>query len=176
MDEGDGGEAEVAFFSGHGGGDLQETLTAHEVGLKARTKGVAPPGDAGDMEAGSAQQRIVENGAKRGSGGELSGNSAAHDGKDVGHRKAIFREEPIGGSPVVELRSGSIQETGDGVASEAKQGTQREDLRAVGDAALAEGGTALVPELVEEGEDTGSVFLKAGGGASRRRSARRALS
>ena len=176
MNEGDGSEAEVAFFAGHGGGDLQETLPAHEVGLKARTEGIAPPGHAGDMEAGAAQQRIVENGAKRGSGGELCGDGATNDGKEFGHGKTIFREEPISGAPVAELGSGSSQQTGHGMAPEAKQRTQREDLRAVGDAALAEGGAALVPELVEEREDTGRVFFKAEGGGSRRRSARRDLS
>jgi hypothetical protein len=44
------------------------------------------------------------------------------------------------------------------VTSEAKQPTQREGLHAIGQAALVEGGYALVPELLELREDAGEVF------------------
>jgi len=76
----------------------------------------------------------------------------------------------------LKLRAGSGEQTRHGMASEAEQRTQREGLRALGDAALVEGRGALVPEPLELGEDPGGVFFKAGGGASSRRSASRALS
>ena len=62
------------------------------------------------------------------------------------------------------------------MSSETKQGTQGEGLRAVGKAVLVEGGAAIVPELVEVGEDAGGVFFKAEGGDWIRRRASRALS
>jgi hypothetical protein len=62
------------------------------------------------------------------------------------------------------------------MATESQQRTQRESFGACGDAALAEGGPTLVPELLELGEDAGRVFFRAEGGVSRRRRARRDLS
>ena len=128
------------------------------------------------METGTAQKRIVEDRAKRRSGGQLISNGTADDGKHLRQGKPVLREESIGGAPIVELRSGSSEQAGHGVTSQAKQRTQREGLRAVGDTALLEGGEALVPELLEAGEDAVGVFFKAEGGGCRRRSARRALS
>ena len=51
------------------------------------------------------------------------------------------------------------------MSPQAEQAAQRESLRAVGEAALAEGGEAFSPELLEGGEDVGSVFfsVEAGG-------------
>jgi hypothetical protein len=104
------------------------------------------------------------------------GDGATDDRKDLGGGKAILREEPVGGAPILKLGPGSGKQTGHGVSSETEQRTQREGLRALGDAALIEGGAALGPELVEGGEETGRVFFKAGAGGASRRNARRALS
>ena len=166
----------VTISSGQGGGDLQKPLSAHEVGLEARSQRITPPGDAGRVETRTPQQRIVKHRAKRCACGQLIGDGPTNDGEDLGQRQTILGKEPIGGTPIVELRSGSGQQAGHGVASETKQGTQREGLRAVGDAALVEGGEAFVPELLEAGEDAGGVFFKTEGGGSRRRSASRVLS
>jgi hypothetical protein len=76
----------------------------------------------------------------------------------------------------LKLRSGSREQAGDSVTTEAKQRTQGEGLRVFGDALLVEGRLASVPELLEVGEDTGGVFFKAEGGGLSRRSARSALS
>ena len=176
MQEGYGGQPECALRSGHGGGDLEEALSAYKVGLETRPERIAPPGNAGRVQAGAAQQRIVEDGAKGRAGGQLAGDAAPDDGEDLGHGDAILGEEAIGRRPIVELGAGSGQQAGHGVASETEQRTQRERLRAVGDALLVEGGGALFPESLELREDTGGVFFRTGGGASRRRSARRALS
>ena len=62
------------------------------------------------------------------------------------------------------------------MASETEQRTQRERLRTFGDTLLFEGGDALLPELLETGEDAGRGFFRTGAGASSRRNARRALS
>jgi hypothetical protein len=59
---------------------------------------------------------------------------------------------------------------------EAEQIAQGEDLGRIGDALLGEGGSAIVPELVEGGEDAGRVFFRTEGGVLRRRRARRLLS
>jgi hypothetical protein len=156
--------------------DLKKTLAAHKVGLKARPERIAPPRDTGRMETGAAQQRIVEDRAKGRSGGQLLGDGAADDREDLSRGKAILREEPIGGAPILELRSGSSKQAGHGVTSEAKQRAQREGLRARGDAALLEGGEAFIPELLEAGEEASRVFFKAAGGGTSRRSASSALS
>ena len=128
------------------------------------------------MKTGAAQQRIIQDSAKGGACGQLIADAAANYGKDVRHRKAIPGKEPISRTPVLELSAGSSQQTGHGVTSEAEQRTQREGLRAVGDAALVEGGCALAPELLELREDAGAVFFRTAGGASRRRSASNVLS
>ena len=152
-----------------------ETLAAHKVGLKTRSERIAPPSHAGSVKTGAAQQRIIHDGAKRGAGGKLSGDGAADDGKHFRQRETIAGEEAKGGAPVLELRACSGEEAGT-MASEAKHGTQREGLGAVGDAALGEVGEALAPELLKLREDTGRVFFRTVGGAWGRRSASRVLS
>jgi hypothetical protein len=176
MNEGNGGQAVNAVVSRHRGGYLQEALATHEVGLKTRAERIAPPGHAGCVKARTAQQRVIQDSAKRRAWGPLIGHAAAYDGKDLKQGQSILREEPIGGAPILKLRAGSGEQTRHGMASEAEQRTQRERLRAVGDAALVEGGDAFVPEPLELGKDTGRVFFKVGGGASSRRSASSALS
>ena len=89
MQEGNRGKPEAALIAGHGGRYLEETLPAHEVGLKARTERIAPPGNAGDVQAGAAQQRIVENGAKRRANWQLIGHGMAHD-ELLGQRKPVL--------------------------------------------------------------------------------------
>lgn len=88
----------------------------------------------------------------------------------------MLGEEAIRGAPILELGTGGSEQASDGVSAEAKQGTQGERLGAVGETLLVEAGAAVAPEFFELGEDTGRVFFKAGGGASRRRRASRALS
>ena len=176
MNEGDGRQPVDTVISRHPSGYLQEALAPHEVGLKARSERIATPGYAGCMKARTAQERVIQDSAKRCAWGQLIGHATAHDGKDLRQRQSILREEPIGGAPILKLRAGSGEQTSHGVASEAEQRTQREGLRAVGDAALVEGRDALVPELLELGEETGRVFFKVGDGASSRRSASNALS
>jgi len=128
------------------------------------------------MQAGTPQDGIVHHGAKGSAGGQVGGDGATDYGEEFRQREALLGEEPVSGAPILKLRAGSSEQAGHGMASETEQGTQREGLRAVGDAALLEGGDAFVPELLELGEDAGRVFFRAGGGASRRRSARSALS
>jgi hypothetical protein len=112
------------------------------------------------MQTGSAQQRIVEDGAERRACGQLIGNGVADDGEDLRHREAVLREKAIGGAPVLKPGSGSGEQTSHSVASKTKQGTQREGSRPVGDATPVEGGEALVPELFELREAAGRVFLE----------------
>lgn len=128
------------------------------------------------MKTGAAQQRIVEDGAKRRARGQLGGDGAPDDGKDFRQGDSILREQAIGRGPVLKLRSGSGKQAGHGMASKTEKRTQREGLRAARDAALEKGELAFVPELLELGEDARRVFFKAAGGGSRRRSARSALS
>jgi hypothetical protein len=90
VQEGNRGQAVDAVFAGHGGGDLEKALGAYEVGLKAGTEGIAAPGHARGVKAGAAEEGIIKDGAKGSSCGELIGNAAADDGKDVGQRKAIL--------------------------------------------------------------------------------------
>jgi hypothetical protein len=56
MQKATGARRNAPSFARHGGGDLQEALAACEVGLKARTERIAPPGHTGRLEAGSAEQ------------------------------------------------------------------------------------------------------------------------
>lgn len=176
MEESNGSETKAAVVAGQGGGQLEKALAAHEVGLKTRAEGIAPPCHAGGMKTGAAQQSIVHDGAKRGSWGKFIGDGAADDGKHFSQRKTIAGEQTKGGAPVLELRAGSGEQTSHGMSSETEQRTQREGLRAVGDAALVEEGEALVPESPELREDTGRVFFRTVAGASGRRSASRVLS
>jgi hypothetical protein len=62
------------------------------------------------------------------------------------------------------------------MASQTKQGAQREGLSVRGDAALVEAGEALAPELFELGEDTGRVFFSTEAGGAARRKANSPLS
>lgn len=94
----------------------------------------------------------------------MIGDGTTDDGKDFGNGNSILREEAIGSSPILKLGAGGGEQAGHGVASEAKEGAQGEGLRAVGEAALVEGGETLVPELGELGEDASGVFFKARGG------------
>jgi hypothetical protein len=63
--ERNGSQTEYTLFPGHRRRDLQEALGADDVGLEARSEWIAPPANARRVEAGAAQERIVENGAKR---------------------------------------------------------------------------------------------------------------
>src|SRR5260370_1558307 len=128
------------------------------------------------MATGAVKQRIVEDGEVGCCGGQTAGDGAAVKGKGIRFGKAILREKAIGSGPVLKLGSGSGEQAGHGMASETEKRTQREGLRAVGDAALVEGREAFVPELLELGEDAGEVFFKAEGGGTRRRNASSDLS
>ena len=55
MGEGDGDHAVVAVGEGHVGGELQETLSAHEIGLEMWSERIATPGHAGNPSSGFAQ-------------------------------------------------------------------------------------------------------------------------
>jgi hypothetical protein len=114
-------QTECAFLSRHGAGDLEEGLGAHKVGLEARPEWIAPPANAGRVEAGAAQQRIVENGAKWCAWGKLVGDGAADDGEDLGHGNTVLREEAVSGAPILKLGTGSSEQAGHGVASETEQ-------------------------------------------------------
>ena len=118
MPESDGRQTVEAIFSGHSGGDLQETLGADQVGLEAGTERIAAPSHAGGVETGTAQQRIVQDGAKGLARGQLGGDGAADDSKDIRDGNPVLRKEPIGSSPIVELRTGSSEQAGHGVASQ----------------------------------------------------------
>jgi hypothetical protein len=128
------------------------------------------------MQAGTAQEGVVHDGAKGCAGGQLSGDGVTDYREQIRHREPILREEAISGAPIFKLRTGSSEQASHGVASEGKQRTQGESFGACGDAGLAEGGSTLFPELLELREDADRVFFRAEGGVSRRRSARRDLS
>jgi hypothetical protein len=59
MTKSDGDEAAGTVVEGEGEGGLQEALGTHEVGLKVRPEGIAPPSHAGGVQAGAAQQGII---------------------------------------------------------------------------------------------------------------------
>jgi hypothetical protein len=175
MQKGDGDQALGAVRSGQGEGSLEEALSAYEVGLEARTEGIAAPGDPGGARAGAAHQGIIEHGADGSLGRELRDHGAADEGEDGLEGKTLLREETVAGAPVLELRAGSGEQTSHGMASQAEQRAQREGLGALGEASLVEAGEALAPELFEMGEDTGRVFFRTEGGGLVRRRARRPL-
>jgi hypothetical protein len=176
VNKGDRGQTVDAIGSSHGSGNLQEALATDKVGLKARTERIATPGNAWSVQTGAAQYRVIEESTERGSWGQAGGDGAARHGEDVAQGKAILREESIGGGPILKLGTGSSEHAGNGVATEAKQGTQGEGSGSVGEALLEERRAAVVPELLELREDAGRVFFRAEGGGLRRRNANSALS
>jgi hypothetical protein len=144
--------------------------------LERRAERIAAPGDAGNPEAGLAEERVVD-GDQEGCGGRQFCEDGATNGiEEGGDGKAALAEDPIIGGPVLKLAAASGEQAGDGVAAEAKQAAQGEGLRAVGEALLGEGRGTVSPELAEGGEDAGRVFFKADGGGWRRRRASRLLS
>src|SRR5215467_8542430 len=62
------------------------------------------------------------------------------------------------------------------MTAQAKQAAQREGLGAIGKSLLVEGWEALLPGLLDGGEDAGRVFFRREGGGLRRRRASRLLS
>jgi hypothetical protein len=118
---------------------LQEALRPHEVGLKRRAKRVAAPSDAGDADAGLAEEGVVEGDRKGGLRRQLGEDGAADDGKHLLNRETVLTEDPIGSGPVLELATAGGQHSGDGMSSETEEATQGECLRAIGDALLGEG-------------------------------------
>lgn len=109
MEERDGDQAEGAIFAGQRGRELEEALGANEVGLEARTKWIAAPGDTGNMETGTAEEGVIDDCAKGGAGRQLLDDSAADDGKDVGNGNALLGEESVGGAPIQKLGSGGSE-------------------------------------------------------------------
>ena len=101
---------------------------------------------------------------------------ARNDGEDLLDGEAGLGKETVIGRPIVELLSRGGQQASHGMASEAEQTAQREGLGAFGDALLGEGWEALVPELLDGGEEAGRVFFKREGGGLRRRRASKLLS
>jgi len=117
--EGDRGHA--LFVAGQGGGELEEALSADEVGLEGRAKGVAAPGGAGRGAACAAQERVVDGYAKGGIRGQRGRDGASDDGEEGVDRQAFSREEAIGGGPVGELGTAGGEEARHGMATEAKE-------------------------------------------------------
>jgi hypothetical protein len=110
------------------------------------------------------QQRIVDGDGEGGLGRQFAKYGAANDGEQVGGRAALAGKEAILRRPVLELESASGQQSGHGMAAQTEQTAQREGLGALGDAALLECGEAVLPELLEGGEDAGRVFFSVGAG------------
>ena len=65
MNEGDRRQPVDAIVSWHRSGYLQEALATHEIGLKARSERIATPSHAMRMKARTAQQRVIQDNAKR---------------------------------------------------------------------------------------------------------------
>lgn len=175
MAKSDGNHAAPALGKRESQRGLEETLGAHEIGLEARAEGIAAPGDAGGVQAGAAQQGVIQDRAHRGTGRELRNRGAAGDGEERLDGKAWAREEAVTGGPVVELRAAGAQQTGHGMTSQTEQGAQGEGLGVRGEAALVEVGGALAPEVFELGEDAGRVFFSSEGGGEGRRKASKPL-
>jgi hypothetical protein len=89
------------------GGKLEETLSAHEIGLELGAEGIAAPGDAGNADAGFAQEGVIDGDTKGSVGRQWSQHGAADDGEDGLEGKAMTGEETIGGGPIVELLAAS---------------------------------------------------------------------
>ena len=174
--KGDGNDAAVAVAGGKKQRSLEKPLGAHEIGLKVRAERVAAPSHAGGAQAGATHQRVIEHGADGSVGRQLAHHRASHHGKEMGEGQTRFGKEPVTGGPVTKLPAASGEQTGHGMASQAKQGAQREGLGVRADAALAEAGEALTPELFEFGEDPGRVFFSTEAGGAARRKANRPLS
>jgi hypothetical protein len=158
------------------GGQLQYALSADEIGLEVGAEGVAAPGHAWNAKAGFAEQRIVDSHTEGRLGRQLGQDPATHNGKYLGHGKAVAREQTVGGRPVLELLPAGSQQAGHGATTQAEQAAQREGFGAFGDALLAEGGEAFRPEVLEAGQEAGRVFFRTGPGGWRRRRASRLLS
>ena len=129
-----------------------------------RAERIAAPGNARDTDAGFAYQGIVDSHAEGSLRRQFGEDAAADDGEEVGGGQAVAGEEAILRRPVLELAPAGSQQTSHSVATQAEEAAQREGLRAVGEALLEEGGTALSPELLEGGEDAGRVFFRIGAG------------
>ena len=112
-----------AIASRHGCGNLQETLGPHEVGLEAGAKRIATPGNTRSSDAGTAHERIVQEGSEGNTFGQLSRDGAAHHGEDIRQRQTSLREEPIRSTPILKLGTGGGEQSGNGMAAEAKQRT-----------------------------------------------------
>ena len=173
--DGDHAHGLVVFSGGHGEGELDKALRADEVGLEPGAQRIAAPGDAVDVGSAAGKQRIVE-GDTQGLGfGHQRGGALAHAGKQSLGLEALLGKQAVGGRPVFELLTAGGQKTGQGVASEAQQRTQREGLGALVDALLGVEGRAGSPELFEAVEEAGRVFFRTGPGAWGRRRASRLL-
>ena len=120
MKKGNWSQSKNIIPARHSGGDLQEALAAYKVSLEAGTERISPPGNTGGMQAGTAQQSIVQHGTKGCARRQLGGDGAADNGEEVGHGKTVLGEEPVGGTPILKLRAGSSEQASHGVASETK--------------------------------------------------------
>ena len=176
VDKTDWRHAALSVWKGGIGGKLQDALRPHEVGLEVRAKRIAAPADAGDTDAGLAEERVIDGHTEGRLGRELLQHGAANDREDLRDGEARLGEEPVIGRPIVELLSRGGEQARHGVTSEAEQAAQREGLGAFGDALLGEGGEAFAPELLDGGEEAGGVFFRTEGGGLRRRRASKLLS
>ena len=93
MEKGDRNQTLVVVGAGQGGGDLQETLRAHQIGLEMRTERIAAPGHAGGAPSGAAQEGVIHHRTERGLGRELGSDRATNGGEDLGKRQTVFGEE-----------------------------------------------------------------------------------
>ena len=155
---------------------MQHALSTDEVGVERRAERIAPPGDARDTNASLAEQGVIDGDTERRRCRELIEHGATDDGKDGCSGQALPGEEAIISGPVAELLTAGGQKTSHGMTTKAEQTAQRKCLGAFGDTLLAEGGEALLPEVLEGGEAVFGVFFKTGGGGLSLRRARRLLS
>jgi hypothetical protein len=153
MAEGDGHQTAETVGSGESDRSLQKALSAHEVDLEMRAQRIAAPGDSGSAEAGTTQERIIQDSTDGSLGRQLGYHGAAHHGEDGFDGKTGVGEEPVTGGPVTKLPAASGEQTSHGMTSETKQRAQRERFGARGKAAR-----------VEAGETTGSRVVRAGAG------------
>jgi hypothetical protein len=119
--ERDRNHAISALGEGHSGGELQETLGTHEVGLKRRAEGVAAPGYAGSAGPGFVEQRVIDSDAQGSVWRELIDDGATHHGEEVVDGEAVLTEDPVGSGPVLELAPAGGQQAGHGVAPQAEE-------------------------------------------------------